>query len=232
MKFINCFLLLTLISCSTTPPPKEEGSEPFVTAGTEQFFLPELPFWADSSMAGGCFRTEKHLYLNIERVALVHNLSLKDSLKLQVEINHEVREYLENTEIKFLRPVEEIKFFNQGLEKIKAGVTPLKLYPSADVNFVWFEGQDEKWENLLKNEKLQEAPIYLFSSCLSEEKMREKVEEAGFDEDDYQYLSFDWLTPYDRTKKISVSQKLFLPEILVDKKINLYQNLPVEIIKE
>ncbi len=222
-RFLSFFLLLSLISCGSTEVKKSETSnlnQPYRTSGVEQYFLPELPGWANSSEGGGCFKSNSFQYLDFAKVNGNYQLTYLQMLELQAQYNKRREDYFRSTAYRFLKPVEEASFFNNTLQEVRGGVRLLQLPEVPVVDVVWLESflQDERGLQVLTqlsaSGKFDERPVILFSSCLSHMRLNQWLMESGLDNVGFFILSAEWLTPYSSDYSLKTGMKIELDKIV------------------
>lgn len=226
--FLNSLLLLSLISCSSVEEKKNTSStldHPYRTSGVEQFFLPELPGWANSSESGACFKSNSFQYLDFAKVNANYQLSYVEMLELQAQYNKRREDYFRSTAYRFLKPVEEASFFNNTLQEVRGGVRLLQVPEVPVVDLVWLESflQDERGLELLTQMsaagKFDDRPVILYSSCLSYMRLNQWVMESGLENVGFFILSAEWLTPYSSDFTLKTGMKVELDKVLGQKTI-------------
>jgi hypothetical protein len=123
MRYLNFLVLLTLISCGSSETKKEfDPSFTYTTSGVEQFFLPELPAWANYSAPGACFKSRSFYYMDFKRLNDAYQLTYAQMVELQAQYNERLENYFRSIELRFVKPVEEASFFSNSLEQVRGGV--------------------------------------------------------------------------------------------------------------
>jgi hypothetical protein len=228
MKFLSYLALLTLISCSSSGFKKNIDATSFRTSGVEQFFLPELPPWANTSSDGGCFKTSSFIYLNFPKLKEAFQLTYLQMIELQAQYNERLENYYRSTAVRFLKPMEEASFFSNTLEQVRGGIRSMKLPPVREVEVIWLESfEPQELKKLVRSEKFSEKLPILFSSCHSKQSLtqwiaQEELEEAGF-----YTLTAEWLNPYNSLSELKTGLRLELAEILgkeIKINMNSFQN--------
>jgi len=216
MKFLSCLVLLTLISCGSNGVKKNlDASGSYRTSGVEQFFLPELPQWNNSSAAGGCFKSSSFIYLNFPKLKEAYQLNYQQMIELQAQYNERLENYFRSTAVRFLKPVEEASFFSNTLEQIRGGVRSFKLPPAKEVEVIWLESYSvEEIKKLAKADRFNEKVPILFSSCHSKQSLsqwiaQEQLEDAGF-----YTLTAEWMSPYTSGAELKAGLRIELAELL------------------
>jgi hypothetical protein len=192
---------------------------PYRTSGVEQFFLPELPNWANFSAAGECFKSSSLQYMDFSKIFASYQLSYESLIELQAQYNDRRENYFQTTAYRFLKPVEEASFFSNTLEQVRAGVKLLKLPNVPEVEIIWLESFTSRnklseLKKIVSQGRFDERLPILFSSCLSRNRLtqfliEEKMESAGF-----YLLSAEFLSPFNSELKSQPMLRLELAKFL------------------
>lgn len=222
--FLSSFLLLNLISCGSTNNIETRDravlDQPYRSSGVEQYFLAELPGWANTSEAGACFKSNSFQYLDFAKINANYQLSYVQILEFQAQYNKRREDYFRSTAYRFLKPVEEASFFNNTLQEVKGGVRLLQLPQVPIVDLIWLESflQEEKGLEILTqmnaNGRFDDRPVIIFSSCLSYMRLNQWLMESGFENAGFNILSAEWLTPYSGDFVLKPNLKVELNQIL------------------
>lgn len=202
MKYLSCLVLLILISCSSSEERRSlDGAATYQTSGVEQYFLPELPNWANNSPSGHCFKKNSFQYMDFSKLSKSHQLTYPQMVELQAQYNERLENYFRSSAVRFLKPVEEAGFFSNTLEQVSAGVKHLKLPPVSEVDVIWLEGYQlqgkiKEFEQMAREGKFDNRLPILFSSCLSRQDLSAWLSEGGLDQVGFYLLSAEWLTPF------------------------------------
>ena len=215
MKFLSCLALLTLISCASSGFKKNMDSTSFRTSGIEQFFLPELPKWANASSEGACYKTSSFTYLNFSKIKEAYQLNYQQMVELQAQYNERLENYFRSTAVRFLKPMEEASFFSNTLEQVRGGLRSMKLPAVNEVEVIWLESfTAEEIKNLVKTEEFfQKLPI-LFSSCHSKQSLIQWIAQEGLEDVGFYTLTAEWLSPYNGLGELKAGLSIDLSEIL------------------
>lgn len=202
MKYLSFSLLLILISCSSGEVRQEISEPPYRTSGLEQFFLPELPAWANSSASGQCFKKHSFQYLDFSKLGSVYNLTYPQLVELQAQYNERLESYFRSTAMRFVKPVEEAAFFSNTLENVRAGVKSFKLPPGANkVDVIWLDryialNQVNEIKKMNEMGRFDERVPVLFTSCYSKQDLNQWLIENNLDQVGFYTLTAEWLSPF------------------------------------
>jgi hypothetical protein len=226
MRFLNYLVLLALISCSGAEIKQDLSESPYQTSGIEQFFLPELPTWANFSASGACFKKRSFQYLDMPKVNASYGLNYADLIELQAQYNERLENYFRSTSMRFVKPVEEAAFFSNTLENVRAGVKGLKLPASVTkVDVIWLDryialNLVDQIKRMSQTGRFDERAPILFSACMSKQDLQQWLVEKGFDQVGFYSITGEWLSPFatDLTSRPSLHlelKKILNPQIEV-----------------
>jgi hypothetical protein len=202
MKYLSFSLLLILISCSQSEIRKDISDTPYRTSGIEQYFLAELPAWANHSASGQCFKKHSFQYLDLNKLGGVYQLKYPELIELQAQYNDRLESYFRSTAVRFIKPVEEAAFFSNTLENVRGGVKTFKLPLMADkVDVIWVDRyialkQVSEIKKMQQMGRFEERLPILFSSCLSRQDLNQWLIENNLDQIGFYSLTAEWLSPY------------------------------------
>jgi hypothetical protein len=223
MRFLNFLVLLALISCSGGEVRKDVTEAPYRTSGLEQFFLPELPAWANVSPSGQCFKKHSFQYLDFSKLASTYQLKYPELVELQAQYNERLEAYFRSTAVRFLKPVEESAFFSNTLEQVRGGVKHFKIPEIVrEVDIIWLDGfisSNRAGELKKMNEmgRFDERLPILFSSCLSKQDLNQWLIENDLDQVGFYTLTAEWLNPYGSDLSLKPGLRLEIKQLLNEK---------------
>lgn len=197
MKFLSFLVLATLISCSTGTARQDIDSGPYRSSGVEQFFLAEVPNWANYSALGLCYKHSSVHYMDFSKLIETYQLTYPQMIELQAQYNERLENYFRSTTVRFLKPVEQASFFSNSLEQVRGGVKSLKLPLVKAVEILWLEGSTPAdIKKLAAAGKFNERLPILFSSCHSRQSLNQWVIENSLEDVGFYLLSAEWLSPF------------------------------------
>jgi hypothetical protein len=220
MKYLNFFLLLALISCSSPEIREVNEDAPYRTSGLEQFFLPELPTWANHSASGQCFKKHSFQYLDFSKLGNVYQLKYPELIELQAQYNERLESYFRSTALRFLKPVEEAAFFSNTLENVRGGVKHFKIPPMAkEVDIIWLDryissGLTADLKKMNELGRFDSRPAILFTSCFSKQDLNQWLIENNLDQVGFFSLTAEWLSPYGQNLEMRPGLHLEVKKLL------------------
>jgi hypothetical protein len=208
------------MSCSQVQLRKDLDDSPYRTSGIEQFFLPELPAWANTSPSGKCLKKHSYHYFDFSKLGSVYNLKYIELLELQAQYNERLESYFRSAAIRFVRPVEEAAFFSNTLENIRGGVKTFRLPQMADkVDLIWLDSfismnKLNELKEMVHSRRFDERAPVLFSSCLSKLDINQWLIENKLDNVGFLLLTAEWLTPFGEDLKMKTGLHLEIKKII------------------
>jgi hypothetical protein len=218
MKYLSFLALLILISCGTGETRQNIDDNAYRTSGVEQFFLPELPNWANSSVSGKCFKTSSLHYLDFSKLAGSYKLEYVQMLELQAQFNQKLEDYFRSTAQRFLKPVEEASFFSNTLEQVRGGIRNFKIPQVNDVEIIWLEGYLQKHtaadlRKLAAQGRFDTKLPVLFSSCQTKQSLTQWNSENDLDQVGFYLLTSEYLSPYSSESKLEAGLKIEIAKL-------------------
>lgn len=235
MKYLNFFLLLILISCSHGEVRQEVTDTAYRTSGLEQYFLPELPAWANASASGQCFKRHSFQYLDFNKLASVYQLKYPELVELQAQYNDRLESYFRSTAVRFIKPVEEAAFFSNTLENVRGGVKIFKLPATADkVDVIWLDryialNMTNELKKMNEMGRFDERVPVLFTSCYSRQDLNQWLIENNLDSVGFFTLTAEWLSPYGSDLQMKTGLQLEIKK-LMGEHVNVRFISPTEIL--
>lgn len=217
MRFLNCLVLLaTLTSCgSQAVKTNIDNTAGYRTSGLEQFFLPELPQWANFSSEGRCYKSSSFMYLNFLKLKEAYQLDYHQMVELQAQYNEKLENYFRSTAMRFLKPMEEASFFSNTLEQVRGGVRSLKLPEVKEVEVIWLEALSiVELKKLAKSERFNERLPILFSSCHSKQSLTQLLSSEEIEDLGTYSITAEWLSPYSSEGELKAGLHIELSKLL------------------
>lgn len=223
-------ILFLLISC-TSPSVMKLPTEPYQTAGTEQFFLPELPTWINGSLSANCSRNVSVRYLDHAPLEKLHALDFGTRLELQTQFNRKLKERYASTSQQFT-PQEEAVLFLETLEQVKSGFKELRFPNQGPIHVIWWDelvvrARAKNWLEKLANEG---NPIVLVSLCVPQSDIEKWVTEVKLEDLGLFSLGAESAGPFDPERGQRTGVVMPLSHLFPRERTTLWVvgNLPVE----
>lgn len=219
MRSLLFLALAVLSSCGGGEVKRNVEETSYRTSGVEQFFLPELPSWANSSPSGRCWKSSSFQYMDFAKLSASYQLTYPEMVELQAQFNDRLETYFRSTAVRFLKPVEEASFFANTLEQVRGGVRQLKLPNVPEIDVVWLDGYiaENKVGEIKKMAETgkfdQRLPI-IFSACLSKQSLSNWLSEQNLEQVGFYILSAEWLNPHASDLSLKPRLRIELKKII------------------
>lgn len=225
------FLLLSLgilSSCSTTVDSASSNKNPeyvYQGAGIEQYFLPELPVWANFSVLAACRRTNTLRYLNFENLRKSYSLTYDEIIHFQNMFNRKLTQFKKNNPTAPLYLKDEAYIFNNAYQLLIGGSRDFLVPNYKNVSLIWIDpylNKKQSIKSILNNEQVLSGFPILVSSCLDSFEIEEYVIKNKLDQFGVRYIGSEMFAPYGESFELGTMFSLNFEKILNDKKINLF----------
>lgn len=220
-------LIIFLISCGTTPRGKLEKrniDEYYLGTGFVDYFLPQLPSWANYSSVASCRRDISVRYVNLEKLMNSLSFDYESALSIQNMFNNELNARVAQKHIDSLNLGDEEKLFYDVSQRVRQGQRTFKKPRYDRVHVIWLDSIDNPWrlKKLLSSQKMSLGHPVLLSMCLSRSHMKVYLKRHGLDNKNIRLISTELLSPYTNKGELSTQMSLDLSELMKKKKIYFF----------
>jgi hypothetical protein len=232
LKYILLTLIILFSSCSSHTLKNYERrntKEYYDGIGVVQYFLAELPSWANFSSAGGCHRSVPVRYLHLQNVRNSFSLSYEEAIQFQLMFNELSYELMNKAAATYIPFKDEEKIFYTVLDKIKAGIRNFVKPKYKVVNLLWLDSaignkkQLRKIRSLIASKRFSTGHPVFVSLCMSQKELKSFVIKSGLKLDGAKYLTYEMLNPYNSENDLESVPMLELNKIFNKKqRINFF----------
>ena len=226
MKYLLLILLLT--ACTTTEEELQRRNvgEYFTGSGVVQYFLPDLPRWADTVASLSCHREASVRFFDLNKLRQSFGLDYQQGLQFQISFN--IDRALRSSDAS-QSLIEEERLFYSVSERVQAGIVPFKMPKFKKINLIVIdlaimdETKVSSLKTLLKSEELQSAYPVFVSLCFSDMKTRDFLSKINYD-GEYSILPMSSLSPFNKDGEMQPIPMMNLKEFFgSDKNIKLIE---------
>lgn len=217
MRFILMFFLLN--ACAYSDFKRRNVDEYFNSSGVVQYFLPDLPAWANNVHSVQCTRSQSVRFFDFEKLNASFGLGYDKLIQLQLAFNMDRNEDMALTE-------EERLFFSVS-ERVQADIVPFKIPDYNKINLVVIDpylnapAYRELFALVNSTGFSSGWPVFV-SLCYQEKEVRALVEQVGFT-GSYSVISAAMFSPYGTKMKLQTGMFLDVNALFGAKKdITLY----------
>lgn len=229
---------MTIVSCSSEIKRKEIN-EVYIPSGAEQYFLPNLPNWANISTAADCRRDQTIRFFDFWKLNKSYNLSYEQLLQFQLMFNYELLSQLKALppSVELRTRDEEVLFFNV-MDKVQGG-SNLFLSPEfKEINLIWVDDaindkiNISRLKKLMSSEHMEQGFPVLVSSCLTWMEMEKFISKSGLPEGT-KIITAEFFSPFGQDFALGIRSGLDLDKLFKEnQRLNFYTNrevIPMEI---
>lgn len=226
MKYF--ILLFILIGCTTTEEELQRRNvgEYFTGSGVVQYFLPDLPSWADTIASLSCTREASVRFFDLNKLRQSFGLDYQQGIQFQLSFN--IDRALRSSE-NSQSLIEEERLFYSVSERVQAGIVPFKMPTFKKINLIVIDlammddAKASSLKSLLKSPEFQSAYPVFVSLCFSDMKTRDfltKINYLG----EYSILPMSALSPFNKDGQLQPIPMMNLKEFFgSDKNIKLIE---------
>jgi hypothetical protein len=186
---------------------KRNTEEYFANTGVVQYFLPDLPAWANNSVAGKCSRSSSIRYFNLKSVRDSYSLNYERALQFQLMYNKFVKAAKYSASVNHINIKEEEKIFSTVADRVGSGIKSFKTPKYKRVNFIWIDHALSNKKTLSRLKKLVKKndmnlghPVYV-SLCLDSKRLVQFVKDNKIYISNARYFSAELFSPFSSVEK-------------------------------
>ena len=228
MKFILLILVFSVTACTSTSETRKDLNEIYQGAGVEQYFLSDLPEWANFTTLGSCHRSGTIRFFNFKNLSASYALDYEQALQLQYMYNRGLQKASFEQEKKVFNSEDESFIFYNSYEQIIGGGREFVLPKYRRVHVVWIDEAIDNKNTMARLKKLLESPAMeaghpvLLSMCLSYDKLERFVQKNGFDTYGVKFISMEMFTPYNRNFEMNTFFDIDLEQVMTGKEVHFF----------
>jgi hypothetical protein len=205
--------------------------------GVVQYFLADLPSWANFSSEGSCHRDSPVRYIHLQNVRDSFSLNYEEAIQFQLMFNEFVTERKRAAQAKVIPFKDEEKIFFTVLDKIKAGIRNFSKPRYKVSNILWIDSMlmgnkdKRKVKNLIASDRFSKGHPVFLSLCMNRVEMKSYLKKEGINIAGMKLISYEMFNPYDKDGNLVAVPILDFNEIFSKKhKLNIFthKDLPSE----
>lgn len=223
MKKIILFSIILvqfLASCTTTSPvslQRRSEDEYYLSTGQVRYFLSEIPYWANGSKSGKCFRRESSRYFDIKALRQSYNLTYEEAIQLQFAYNLELFQLRKQNTSGVLPLSQEEELFLQVSEKISSNIKSLQIPDYNRINVIWIDSisdanRAQTLKRFLNSENGMKGYPILLSFCHSSLELSEWFQNKVGNMT-AKFAGHELLSPYDDISELTPEMSTFWDQL-------------------
>ncbi len=205
--------------------------EYIVPSNIIQYFLPELPIWANFSETAKCRRSRSIHFLDFDKLKKNFFYSFEQLMKFQQIFNVEKTKLLEDRKYKFLGFKEEESLFYKVAVNIRSDINSIFIRPTFKrIHLVWIdpfitgEKKMEDMKSLFNKKEFHQGYPVLISQCLMYNDMQRFIKKHNL-ATSTKVLSGEFFTPYTKNFQLSYKLTIYI-DLLFRKNQDIYLYTP------
>lgn len=235
MKLLALIILLTSCAGSNV---RKNLDEIYQGAGVEQYFLPDLPGWANFSTLGGCHRSDAVRYLDFQNVGRSYAMDYEQIIQLQFLYNRQMQAMMAETGKKLLNSEDESFLFYNSYEQIIGGGRDFVIPTYERVHVVWIDpaladkAVEKRLQNFMESKIMELGHPVFMSFCLSFEELEKYIQKNNYNRYGVKALSMEMMSNYGSDFQLRSYESVELSKLMPGKKIYFFApNIPEQFSK-
>ncbi len=203
----------------------------YSSAGSEQYFLNELPDWFNVSNSGRCHKNYSVKYLDLSKLQNSFSMSYDKAVFIQYLYNVELQSYQSTTRASTFSLNDQDNHFQNILDRVQSGVQGFPLPSYKRVNLVWIDSYLKdgttklELQNLMKSEEMHLGHPVFVSLCLSATELEKLLDELKLANENIKFITYEALSIFTVNKTASFQLHLNLaPFFKKEQELHLYLN--------
>ena len=228
------FCLLLLSACTSDQViglkgfATRQSDEYYQNSGVVQYFLSELPTWANSYSEGACHRNFSVRYFNMKSLRESYRYEYSDSLQFQYIYNLLSAAKSKSAGVDKLRPQDEEIIFFEASNRIQSNFFPFRVPKFQTVSLIWVDpilAQKGEIKKLLSRADIMKGHPVLISNCLGAIELRSWLSSQGIADENIRLIPTEMFSPYDIDGELSTSISIDVSDLFT-KQQDIYFYIP------
>lgn len=220
---IILFSFLTA-ACATKGLEPRSVESYYQSAGTEKYFLSDIPDWINISETANCKRNKPIRFFNIKQLMNSFDIDFKKALQIQATYNQDYLILSQKLNGAPIPLADEQNLFYKASDKVNSNILFFETPKFNRVNLVWVDAilnnpeEEKKLKKFLKSSIFDQAIPILVSMCMTKGELEEK-----FNEVHYNMIPAELLTLYTPEGNLSNQFKFYFEQMFTkDHILNFY----------
>ncbi|GAB4013239.1 MAG: hypothetical protein Fur0010_09930 [Bdellovibrio sp.] len=210
----KCFVIFSMLfvfyGCASNHQSslqRRAEDEYYLSRGPVRYFLSEIPYWANGSVSGQCFRKESSRFFDLKAVRQSYGLSYEEALQLQYAFNLELQQLKKLNTSGVLPLSQEEELFLQVSEKISSNIRSLQIPDYKKIHILWvdsipLENRGKAVKKFINSEAGMSGFPMLLSFCYSSHELANWFSE-NVGNMSVRFAGHELLSPYDNRSELT-----------------------------
>lgn len=223
-------LLFIHIGCASNNSEglKQDLDQVYIGSGVEQFYMPDLPNWANMSSAAKCKRSEPIRYLNFSDMHKSYSFNYEQLIQFQFMLNRKFYSYKESTGHETVYLKDESYIMHNVHQQIIGGGRDFIAPKFKRINLVWID-QALKNDSALKSLKklmysddMEKGHPVFISMCLSSIELEQFINKSGYAKFGVKGISQSMFSAFNEKFELGTEFSLHFDKLLPNKDLYIY----------
>lgn len=201
-----------------------------MSGGTEQYYLADLPSWANFSTVASCNRKTPIRYLNFNNLRKSYSLKYEQLVQFQYMLNRKFQSYKKSTGKEQLFLKDESYIFYNVYQQIVGGGKDFLVPKYHRIHLVWIDpslrdkDMEKRLKKLMRSSKMELGHPVFISTCLSALELENYIVKNDYQKLGVKGISQEMFAPFN-IKGSSVGEfRLHFDLLMPGKQLVLFAN--------
>lgn len=202
----------------------------YMGAGTEQYYLADLPSWANFSTLASCHRKFPVRYLNFKNLHKSYSMDYEHLIQFQYMLNRKFQSYKQSTGKEQLFLKDESYIFYNVYEQIAGGGKDFIAPKYHRVHLVWIDPvltdvqMQKRLKRLMQSSKMEQGHPVFVSTCLSAIELENFILKNEYQKMGVKGISQEMFAPFNANTMPMGEYRLHFDLLLPGKQLVLFGN--------
>lgn len=223
-KLIISILLVNAYGCTTKGMEPRSVESYYQSAGTEKYFLSDIPDWINISETANCKRNKPIRFFNLKQLMNSFDIDFKKALQIQATYNLDYLILSNKLNGAPIPLADEQNLFYKASDKVNSNIMFFEAPKFKRINLVWVDSiinnpeEEIRLKKFLISNVFDQAVPVLISMCMTRSELEEK-----FNEIHYNTIPAELLTLYGPEGSVNNQFKFYFDHLFSsDHILNLY----------
>jgi len=223
-KIIILLVIIVNYACTTKGLEPRSIESYYQSAGTEKYFLSDIPEWINLSESANCKRKKPIRFFNIKQLMNSFDINFNKALQIQATYNQDYLTLNQKLNGAPIPLADEQNLFYKASDKVNSNILFFEAPKFNRVNLVWVDSvinnpeEEKKLKKFLTSNVFDQAIPVLVSLCMSRGELEEKFHEVH-----YKTIPAELLTLYSPEGNLNNQFKFYLDQLFTKEHLlNLY----------
>lgn len=216
VRLIAILVFTFMVSCASNRATTNLDRA-YQATGMNQYFLADLPKWANFSESTGCFRKEPIRYLDFGAMMKSFSLNYQQAAQIQAFFNQSYLSVVQSPQMK-MTLIDEDRMFNEALQKVQNKIFYFEAPTFHTIHLIHFDDYYQskltvsQLLDFLKSSANDSGVPVLVSTCLSMTEIQNLLKDLSF-----KIIGAEFFSPFDKDGALKPIMSLDLDPFFASK---------------